>query len=99
MVFENRKNIEDKLKALHAHRRISNSLKSDEVLYHNRQDTFDTMAEGKDYRREDLKWEKIRTVLQNNKNDILLAFGAEKSTAPSAFIVRSLTIILSFPFH
>ena len=65
-------------------------------MYHNSNDTYDSMADGKDYRREDLKWEKIRSHLQKSKKDILIAFGAQKNTAPSAAIVNNFFNFLFF---
>ena len=56
------------------------------------------MADGKDYRREDLKWEKIRSHLQKSKKDILIAFGAQKNTAPSAAIVNTLIYLFIYLF-
>jgi len=67
-----------------------------QLLYHNSNDTYDSMADGKDYRREDLKWEKIRSHLQKSKKDILIAFGAQKNTAPSAAIVNTLILLIIY---
>ena len=65
---------------------FSNSLKSHEVLYHNGQDTFDSMSKAKDYRREHYKWDKIRSIFQSNKNGVLESFGAIKQNNPSTII-------------
>jgi hypothetical protein len=70
-----------------------------QLLYHNSNDTYDSMADGKDYRREDLKWEKIRSHLQKSKKDILIAFGAQKNTAPSAAIVNTFILFLYLFFY
>jgi hypothetical protein len=91
--------VREKLNMLENHPRCSHSLRSSEILYHNDQDTFDKLSESKDHTKEKFKWQKIRSVLQKNKDEVLLAFGGQKSVTNSAIInkQRSSSIFLHKP--
>lgn len=81
-----RNSVREKLDMIERHPRCNDSLRSTDILYHNYQDTYDMFSRAKDHTKEKFRWQKIRSVLQKNKDEVLLAFGGQKSVTNSAII-------------